>query len=213
LQPGEASFDQVYAAAWACLFRPSPAVQARIDKVTTELGLQDGNYVSLHVRSVYYRDKSHQASRVENAVHCAAQLGTAAARRTIGRGSGGGGGTAMQLLPTIYVASDSPVTVQAAVDYGTRALGRRVVASANATRRAPLHLDRGSNFLSPSPGASNWMDFPAAAYHDIFVDLYVLSRGRCVAHGVGGYGHWASHVALNATCDSLRYRDGHPCGV
>lgn len=212
LQSGEPDFDQVYAAAWASLFRPSPPIQARINNAVTELGLQEGNYVSLHVRSMYYKDKSRQVSRVENAVDCAALLGTIAADDYDRRATTVGGNRALfDATPTIYVASDSPAVVQAAIAYGQRsaALGRKVVAAAHSMRQPPLHLDRGSNFVSSSPNASNWMEFPAADYYDIFVDLYLLSQGRCVAHGVGGYGHWASHMALNGTCESLSYRDGN----
>jgi hypothetical protein len=178
-QPYEPDFDNVYAAAWTCLFQPSRPVQALIEDTMTKLGLKDGNYVSLHVRSMYYKDQSQKASSIVNAVNCAAQLGTKAAKNR---------------LPTIYVASDSRVATQTAVEYGTSFLGRRVVACSKNSSDAPLHLDRGSNFLSSSTDEANWMDFPATAYYTVFVDLYVLSRARCVAYGVGSYGSWASLI-------------------
>jgi hypothetical protein len=175
----EADFDKVYAAAWTCLFQPSRPVQALIEDTMTELGLNDGNFVSLHVRSMYYKDQSQKWSSIENAVNCAAQLGTKADENR---------------LPSIYVASDSLVATQTAVEYGTSALGRRVVACAKNSSDVPLHLDRGSNFLSSSTDEANWMDFPGTAYYAVFVDLYLLSRARCVAYGVGSYGSWASLI-------------------
>ena len=76
LLDNEPNFDQVYAAVWKCLYQPSPPFQAPIDQSVSELGLQGGDYDALHVRSVYSEDKSHKASRVENAVNCVALLGT-----------------------------------------------------------------------------------------------------------------------------------------
>lgn len=205
------SFDEVFAAVWACVFQPSPPVQAMIDSAVNELGLQDGNYVSLHVRSMYYKDKSNKVSRVENAVHCAAQLGM---NTSDGYTAKVQDAVSLPQFPTIYVASDSSAVTQISVQYGTSVLGRRVVALAttstniSSSQASPLHLDRGSKFLSSSPDAANWMDFDASAYYGVFVDLYMLSRGRCVAFNIGGYGHFASLISPNPTCDSIGYQDG-----
>jgi len=194
----EPDFDTVYPLVWASLFRPAPAVQEIIDQTKIKLGLQE-KYNSLHVRSMFYKDKSQKNSRVEYAVDCAFQK--------------------LQLPLTskeneaerLFVASDSALVAETAVRYGTHRLGRTVAASqsAKSSSDAPLHLDRGSNFLA-SPETADWMDFPASAYYDIFVDLYLLSGGQCVVYNnVGGYGRWASRIANHSCAINLQGAQCH----
>ena len=180
LAPNEPDFDSVYSRVWASLFRPSPQVQNLIDEERREFNLESNGYFSLHVRSMYFKDNSHKASRTESAVDCAFHLVS-----TISNDSA-----------TLLVTSDSHEVTKSAQLYGKAHSGRRVVAS---TGMQPLHLDRGSKFLEPSKEI-DWMEYPVSAYYSIFVDLYLLSQGDCVIYdSVGGYGRWASRIA-NHSC-------------
>jgi len=136
---------------------------------------------------MYYKDKSHKKSRVEYAVDCA-----------------------LEHLPidnaVLFVASDSSTVTETAVKYAAkqhRPSNAAVVVVASSSTH-PLHLDRGSDFLATTTD-SNWRAYPASAYYDIFVDLYLLSGARCVVHNnVGGYGRWASRIASHGCVINLQ---------
>jgi len=184
----EPGFEQVYSKVWSSLFRPAPNVQKLIDESKETLQLESNNYNSLHMRSIYYKDKSDKQSRVEHAVYCAFQQLPTAISST-------------DTSTPLFVSSDSPKVTQTAERYGTEDLGRRVVTSSTTN---PLHLDRGSNFLANSE-ESDWMEHPVSAYYDIFVDLYLLSGGQCVIYNnVGGYGRWASRIANHSCAVDLK---------
>lgn len=188
-QDGNPKFEQVYSTLWSLMFRPSEPVQNLINATRAELGLS-GNYVSLHVRSLYFKDKSGNTVQIENAVNCAARL------RTNDQSS----------LPTIFIASDSPAVLDFAVQYGMSALHRNIVATKTSKTTPPLHLDRGSKFMAPVESETDWMGFPPSAYYNIFVDLYLLSYGQCISYNVGGYGHWASLISRNKKCSNINHR-------
>jgi hypothetical protein len=198
LQHGEPNFDEIYSAVWACFFRPSAGVQNLIDESAASLGLdlQHSNYVALHARTLYWKDKSHQQDRVHNAVNCAVSKMMESSQRT-----------------QIYIASDSPIVAETAIQYGTHQYHLQIVSNNRSSSTPPLHLDRGSNFLSPKDEDSNWMVYDAQLYFSVFVDLYLLSRAQCVGYNIGGYGHWASLISPNRSCQSINYNtmqcDGH----
>jgi hypothetical protein len=180
------ALEDIYHHVWEILFQPSPAVAALIHQHMQQLQLMDNNYAAVHIRSQYLRDKSSitkHAPHFRNAVHCASKL-----------------------LPTapIYIASDAAAVTEYAVRYG------REKAAASAKKRkgatavavlarptfsnstSPLHLDRGSDYLT-----TTWQQLEQEAvrrpsdYYDIFVDLYLLARSKCIALHTGGYGRWA----------------------
>jgi hypothetical protein len=183
------TFEQVYSSLWSLMFRPSEPVQHVIDATRAELGLAE-NYVSLHVRSLYLKDKSENTAQIENAVNCAASL------RAHDQSS----------FPTIFIASDSPAVLDFSTQYGTSTLQRKIVAAKSRIETPPLHLDRGSKFMSPVDSETDWMGYPPSAYYNIFVDLYLLSYGQCISYNVGGYGRWASLISRNRNCSSINHR-------
>jgi hypothetical protein len=193
------SWEDVYAAVWHSFFQPSPPVQTLINDAVRQLGLEHRNYVSLHIRSIYYKDKSNKTSRIENAVHCATSLADSSKTNLPA--------TFTRQSPIVYVASDSSHVAQYAADYGSTLSGRFVARRTvvNGTASHPLHLDRGSNFLSGS--SNDWMIHDASSYYSVFVDLYLLSHGRCVVYNVGGFGQLASLISWpsDKQCQSRRY--------
>jgi RNase P/RNase MRP subunit p30 len=137
---------------------------------------------------MYYKDKSHKKSIVERAVDCALILAP-----TI---------TDEHRSNPLLLTSDSPQVTKTALLYATKQFRRRVVVASSAN--SPLHLDRGSNFLGTSTEV-DWMEYPASAYYNIFVDLYLLSQGSCVIYNsVGGYGRWASRIANHSCAIDLK---------
>jgi hypothetical protein len=173
--PSEATFERVYSDVWRVLFEPSPELALVMAATYEKLGLIPGEYVSVHVRAQYNNNRTGDTALVKNALNCASSL-----------------------LPgaPIYVASDSLPVSTYAFEYGTHVLNHSVVT--NRREQPPLHIDRGKNFLSQKQ--ADWATYPASAFYDTFVDLYVLSSGRCSTFGVGGYGYWASIISRNASC-------------
>jgi hypothetical protein len=180
-QPPDApSFEQVFRDAWSVAFEPSPAVAAAIDRARRRLGLGNGGglYASAHVRANYQRQDSNVDEQVRNAIDCASSL-----------------------LPgaTIYLATDSRNATLSGLRYG-KSVGGTVVARIHPEFEGgdPLHLDRGSNFLSAS--GTDLEGRPPSDFYDTFVDLYLLAGGQCTAVGVGGYGRWANAISPSSSC-------------
>ncbi|GAX11847.1 hypothetical protein FisN_20Lu109 [Fistulifera solaris] len=168
----ELSFDQVYHEVWSILFEPAPAIAALVQQEQHAMQLEPGHYVAAHIRALYMSDTVDQHEEI-NAIHCA---------------------RSMKPSWPIFVASDSINTTQAAVAYGQK---QNLVVVARQAQGDPLHLDRGRDFLVKS---EDWKGRPASDFYDVFVDLYLLVQSRCVAHGIGGFGRWASLVAGTLDC-------------
>jgi hypothetical protein len=64
---------------------------------------------------------------------------------------------------------------------------------------APLHLDRGVNFLARQ--SEQWTTHEASRYYDVFVDLYLLANARCIAYNVGNFGKWANLLSRHPDCE------------
>jgi hypothetical protein len=177
--PDEAPFKGVFRDVWRILFEPSPNLAARISSTQQRLGLEEGMYVSAHIRAQYKENATDNMAIVRNAIHCASTLDPGAA---------------------VFVGSDSPQVAQFAVQYGKTVSHHSV--SARMQEGITLHIDRGRSFLSHAD--ADWNEYPASAYFDTFVDLYLLSGAKCVTYGIGGYGHWASMLSGNSSC-SMRH--------
>jgi hypothetical protein len=182
----EANYETVYGEVWRVLFEPSPPVAAQISATKAQLHLETGKYVSAHVRAQYVQNTTGNTAHLENALRCA-----------------------MSLLPgaSVYVASDSAQVSRLALEYGRSVLNHTVVA--HIPEREPLHIDRGTNFLSHAH--ADWGRYPASSYYDTFVDLYLLSGGTCLTYGIGGYGRWASLLSGDAKC-AMQHTE-HNCSL
>jgi hypothetical protein len=172
----EASYESVYGEVWRVLFEPSPPLAAQIAATKAELGLSAGTHVSAHVRAQYVRNTTGNTAAVGNALRCAMAL-------------------LLRDAP-VYFASDSAHASRYALEYGRDVLNHTVVA--HIPEREPLHIDRGASILSHAD--ADWDRYPASAYYDTFVDLYLLSGGSCLTYGMGGYGHWASLLSGDVRC-------------
>jgi len=165
-----------YGPIWNAVFAPSPGVQAAIDKVQHDLHIQPGHYHAVHVRAQYTSDKV-DAHQERNALQCLLRLPNTTDHHT-----------------PIFIAADATQAVRDAIAYG-KTQNLPVVGRENATE--PLHLDKGAVFLKRS---EDWENHSPSEFYDTFVDLYMLSGATCFAHGVGGYGRWASLIGASQTC-------------
>ena len=143
-----------------------------IDKAFSELGLNAGNYTSVHIRSQFLSDNRFDNAANENAVNCGLKL--------------------QPDLP-LFVASDSQEVIKYLVNYGSRILKRVVARELNGTT---LHLDRGATFLNKPLRLSE----PVDRFYDTFVDLYLMAGAKCVSYGKGKYGKLASLISHDPNC-------------
>jgi hypothetical protein len=175
----EAPFERVFRDVWQILFEPSPNLVAIIGSTQRRLGLTEGLYVSAHVRAQYKINANDNTAIVRNAIHCASTLYPGA---------------------PVFVGSDSTQVANYAVQYGKTVLNHSVFARMQ--EGVTLHIDRGKSFLSHAD--ADWNEYPASAYFDTFVDMYLLSGAKCVTYGIGGYGYWTSMMSGNVSC-SMRH--------
>ena len=138
------------------LFKPSPPVAKLIDEKMESTGLEAGEYTIAHYRAFYdiEREKEKRPK---------AQLRRAAITAV---------NCASVLRPSgpIYFASDSKVAVDTVRNYGIKN-NRSIVTFDNP--EDGLHIDR----------TDDWESRPASDFYSVFVDLYLMANGRCVAYG------------------------------
>lgn len=178
---GDPTYDEVFHHVWQILFEPSVNVQARLDNDMQTLGLVRNSYTAVHIRSTYSRsiDRSTNRRYLENAINCAARL-------------------APEKHERIYIAADSVNASSIALDYAKFHARDAVVRRGNSS---PLHIDRGTDYLSTSRNSRrDPVEHPPEAYLDTFTDLYLLAYSRCLAYTFGGYGRWANAISDNASC-------------
>lgn len=80
------------------------------------------------------------------------------------------------------------------------------VAALNAVQRyAKEHNKHIVTFDGPDPPhIDKDLDRNISDYYSIFVDLYMMGNGRCVAFGKGGFGRYALMMGYNSSCE-FRY--------
>ena len=192
----------VLGAIFRSLFRPSTAVQAKIDAIYKQLSLSPGNYTTAHCRvrhpglygqKILGKEEGKDADESglvfegefkENAIR-AALMGVKCSAR-------------LKSVPNeaIYFMSDSDELVdyvvngkgrtgsnQTEIDLAmTNATTANRVVARNISGTPTLHIDRQKGF-------------PAEYYLDTFVDLYIAVNARCVSYGVGNFGYFASKIS------------------
>jgi hypothetical protein len=84
----------------------------------------------------------------------------------------------------VYFASDSKYAVEAALKYGKET--NRTIVSYDGPD--PLHIEL------------QWKNHSVSEFYSVFVDLYLMGKGRCIASGKGGFGSYALLMSYNSTC-------------
>lgn len=98
---------------------------------------------------------------------------------------------ASELMPgaPIYFASDA-LEAKEEVQFYAIERNHSVVVF---TDLEPIHLESATNHTIQD-------------YYPIFVDLYIMSYGRCITYDAGGYGKWANLMSSNVSC-AARHSD------
>jgi hypothetical protein len=167
-------YRDIYGDMFRTLFKPSPPVAKLVQDEMRKLNLFPGQYVTAQYRAYYkYEDDKSKLPFQEVLSHSKHAVDCA-----------------HKLLPNhpIYFSSDSNQAENLAVEYG-KSLNYSVVFQQN--QDDPLHLDTDS--------IKN-QTHPPGAYYDVFVDLWVMGNARCVTHGIGGFGRWATLLSFDPKC-------------
>ncbi len=191
---GPGSFQKIYHDLFRVFFQPSPAVQRLIDRhlvtdpsFASNTTLVEGQYSVAHFRAEYGREIQRHPILTDPDF---LQKVTLNAIRC-----------ASELYPTIdpvpiYFASDNPLAMETA-----RQLAKLVqypIITFQRSEGSPKKLDDYDNQTLPRD------------YYSTFVDLYLAGSGRCVTHGRGGFGRFASLLSFNATCSSKHVKQFFP---
>jgi len=170
---------KIYHEVFRLLFTPSPALAERVESTMTLLGLVPTHYSSIHLRVKYphkdikeatftfERHKSKIVAWATNAVNCAAEL---------------------HPNTTIYVSSDSNDTVGYLLEESQFAK-HYIEATTKHAKTHPLVVKLVSRDYSNENehvAFSNVKD--PDGFMSVFEDLIIMGLGKCVAHGLGGYG-------------------------
>ncbi|KAL7579162.1 hypothetical protein ACA910_011336 [Epithemia clementina (nom. ined.)] len=215
-----------YAHIWHAVVRPSPPVQQRIQQrmqewqllspLTSDQRNRHYHYHAIHIRSQYTSQLSTELLRdiTSNSLHCLQRIvATAEQREHTSNNTVVWGLMNRHRAPTpIFVASDGsstlPMVTQLAVE---RNMPVRIVPTITTTNTTtttttntttkPVHLDRGLEFLvNPSnPKQQNNILSPEQ-YYDIFVDLYIMARAKCLVTGLGFFGRLANWLSDDSSC-------------
>ena len=178
LGEGSDRFRIHYHDCWYTVFTPVPVVANRIEVEMQRMDLIPGEYAFAHVRASYgIEDVGRDPVEVKSWTENALNC-------LSGLRPGG----------PYFVSSDSSYAKEIAIAYG-KERGVSVVARMDGNEE-PLHLDLASKKGTRDP----------SEYFPVFVDLYLMSMGRCYAYNVGGFGKWASMLGQDYTSRTCNVR-------
>jgi hypothetical protein len=158
---GQNTFRRHYHDCWYSMFTPVPAIAKLVEKSLEEMSLVPREYSFAHVRAFYgIKNKQRDLVLVKN--------WTINALNCLSSLRPGG---------PFFFTSDSLYAKKMAIQYGSE---KNVSVVARLDDKDPLHMDL----------ADNWETRDPSEFYPIFVDLYLMSLGRCMTYNVGGYAKW-----------------------
>lgn len=182
------------------LFTPSPALSERVTKTMKSLDLIPSEYSSVHLRVKYphggvkeedftfEKHKSKIVGWANNAVNCAAEL---------------------HPNSTIYVSSDNNDTVGYLLEDSPFA---KHYIDATEHKKHPLLLKLVSrDYSCENEHVAFSSNKEADGFMSVFEDLVIMGMGRCVAHGVGGYGRLGAALSGGECAVAHRGRNSKTC--
>lgn len=174
------TFRSVYHDCWHALFTPVPPIARTIEDELDRLELQPGEFAVAHLRALYGIERQgRNLALVKN--------WTKNALNCISSQRPGG--------PFLF-SSDSEYAKGVAIDYGKL---KHTPIRARVDAPPPVHLDV----------VEDWATRHASDFYDIFVDLYLMSMGRCLSYNVGGFAKWAQLIGGNGfECNRRHWTKG-----
>jgi len=191
---------KIYHEIFRLTFAPSRQLADRVHETMELLGLAPGRFSSVHLRVKYpvrgvdersFTFEKHRHQIVEwatNAVNCAAEL---------------------HPNSTIYVSSDSNDTVGYLLEESHFA---RHYIDATVHKKHPLVVKLVARDYSNGNEHVAFSDnVEADGFMSVFEDMMIMGMGKCVAHGVGGYGRLAAALSGGECVMAHRGRRSRTC--
>jgi hypothetical protein len=180
---GYSEYERLFRDLFRGLFTPSLPISQLLRERLQNGQLIPGNYTSCHHRAFYAIEGKKHLRNNRDLRKEAINAVNCAAKLQPG-------------LP-VYFASDSLVSVTAVRAYA-RKNKLAVEAPIHDESNENLHLDRVDSGVSRN----------ASDYYATFVDLLMLSNGRCLAYGAGGFGRFGALLSEDPTCTVHHGRRG-----
>mmetsp|Transcript_18467 Transcript_18467/g.38801 ORF Transcript_18467/g.38801 Transcript_18467/m.38801 type:complete len:499 (+) Transcript_18467:302-1798(+) len=191
---------KIYHEIFRLLFSPSPSLAARVDTTMHTLHLTPHQYSSVHLRVKYpvrgvdehsftFEKHKHQITQwATNAVNCAAEL---------------------HPNSTIYVSSDNNDTVGYLLEESHFA---QHYIDATRHKKHPLVIQLvARDYSNENEHVAFSNNREADGFMSVFEDLMIMGMGKCVAHGVGGYGRLGAALSGGECAVAHRGRHSRVC--
>lgn len=191
---GAGSFQTIYHDLFRIFFRPSPSLQTLIERYlvtdptkASNATLVEGQYSVAHFRAEYGKEVLRHPVLTEPSF---LQHVTFNSIRC-----------ASELQPSerripIYFASDNAIAMETARQMANKF--HYPIITFPRSEDSPRRLDDYDDQTQPSD------------YYSTFVDLYLAGSGKCVTHGRGGFGRFASLLSFNVSCSSKHVKQFFP---
>jgi hypothetical protein len=179
---GPSAFRQHYRDCWYSFFTPVPVIAKAIEDELVRMELVPGEFAVAHLRSEYDLEPGRHRDPL------VVQNWTKNALNCISGLRPGG---------PFFFSSDSSEAKKIAIEYG-KFRSVPVFASGNGDNTL-VHLDMALSTRTLDP----------SLFYSTFIDLYLMSMGRCYAYNVGGFGKWANLISgRDFTCNIRYWTDG-----
>ena len=180
------------------LFSPSIALSAQIQSTMKSLNLMQNQYSSVHLRMKYpvgvvkkdggflfQKQKALIIAWATNGVNCAAVLHPNA---------------------TIYVSSDSSKTIEYLLEKSHFA--RNYTDTTKHKKHQSVVNLVARDYSDENPHINFAKNLEPDGFMSVFEDLFIMGLGKCVAHGIGGYGRLAAALSGGECVMQHRRRKG-----
>jgi len=191
-------FPNLFGDIFRVMFEPVPALAELVNSTMTSLGLEDGNYVSVHVRSRYPVQRMPQKNVDKNGGQLVLEGRT---KGYLSHVSGNAIKCGMYLEPDlpIFFASDSNVVSEFALKHSDFPDGKPKIVTVTRLEE-PRHTDQDDGWPGSLP----------ADFYSGFEDLLIMGGSKCVAHGVGSFGSFGAGLIGNRCRAIHRAYNGKP---
>jgi hypothetical protein len=175
---GPSAFRQHYRDCWYSFFTPVPIITKAIEDELDRMQLIPGEYAVAHLRSEYDLEpgRHRDTPTLKN--------WTLNALNCISGLRPGG---------PFFFSSDSVEAKSIAIDYGK--IRNTIIVASGSADNTIMHLDMAISMRAQDP----------ALFYPTFIDLYLMSMGRCYSYNVGGFGKWANLISGRDFTCNVRY--------
>ena len=194
-----AHYNKRYHDIFRLMFSPSKALTQHVESTMKSLQLVPQQYSSVHLRVKYpveninektFTFQNHKDKIIHwatNAVNCAAEL---------------------HPNSTIYVSSDNNDTIGYLLEESHFA---QHYIDATKHKKHPLVIKLvARDYSKEVEHVAFSTNTEADSFMDVFIDLMILGLGKCVAHGVGGYGRLGAALSGGECVMAHRTHRGKP---